>query len=161
MVGALIALSSGPAEAKTAKECGEEYTANKNAIKASGQTKKDYCCRMQGWTRGDFGRRARQCRSVARACYSRRANGRQDRQRMQRGIFREQGRNQSERGKESRFHCGLSRGDGDDTGRRRSRDAGADSRPGSRRRRAGASPLGPRSGADCGKAQADGCPYRH
>jgi hypothetical protein len=26
---------------------------------------------------------------------------------------------------------------------------------------AGASPLGPRSGADCGKAQADGCPYRH
>lgn len=41
-IGAMIALGGQPAFAKTVKECDAEYSANKDAIKASGQTKKDY-----------------------------------------------------------------------------------------------------------------------
>jgi len=41
-IALVIALPAGPASAKTAAECDREYTANKAAIKASGQSKKDY-----------------------------------------------------------------------------------------------------------------------
>lgn len=41
-VGALLAFSSAPAFAKTVAECNADYAANKAAVKASGQTKKDY-----------------------------------------------------------------------------------------------------------------------
>jgi hypothetical protein len=41
-VAAVVALSSAPGYAKTVKECDAEYTANKAAIKASGQKKADY-----------------------------------------------------------------------------------------------------------------------
>ena len=38
----VIAASAPPAFAKTLKECRADYSANKDAVKASGQTKKDY-----------------------------------------------------------------------------------------------------------------------
>jgi hypothetical protein len=38
----ILSLSCAPSFAKTVKECDAEYTANKAAIKASGQTKADY-----------------------------------------------------------------------------------------------------------------------
>lgn len=37
-----MALNGAPASAKTVAECNREYAVNKAAIKASGQTKKDY-----------------------------------------------------------------------------------------------------------------------
>ncbi len=37
-----ITLTGAPASAKTLAECNREYAADKAAIKASGQTKKDY-----------------------------------------------------------------------------------------------------------------------
>lgn len=41
-IATALALSAAPASAKTAKECRADYTANKDAIKASGQTEKAY-----------------------------------------------------------------------------------------------------------------------
>jgi hypothetical protein len=41
-IAGMLAMSGAAAFAKTAKECDAEYAANKAAIKASGQTKKDY-----------------------------------------------------------------------------------------------------------------------
>ncbi len=41
-IGALLAFPSAPASAKTAAECNAEYAANKAAIRASKQTKKDF-----------------------------------------------------------------------------------------------------------------------
>ncbi len=49
-IGAMIALSAPPAFAKTVKECDAEYSANKDAIKASGQTKKDYVAACRAGT---------------------------------------------------------------------------------------------------------------
>ena len=49
-IGAAIALSAQPALAKTVKECDAEYAANKDAIKASGQTKKDYVAACRAGT---------------------------------------------------------------------------------------------------------------
>ena len=37
-----FAVSTGAAHAKTAKECNDEYAANKAALQAAGQTKKDF-----------------------------------------------------------------------------------------------------------------------
>ena len=37
-----IGLSSGPVSAKSRSECMREYTANRDAIRANGQTKKSY-----------------------------------------------------------------------------------------------------------------------
>jgi hypothetical protein len=42
VIAAILAFSNAPAFAKTVAECDAEYAANKDAIKASGQTKKDY-----------------------------------------------------------------------------------------------------------------------
>jgi hypothetical protein len=49
-IGAALALCASPASAKTAKECRADYAANKDAIKASGQTEKAYiaACRAGG-----------------------------------------------------------------------------------------------------------------
>ena len=41
-IAGILAISSAPAFAKTEAECNAEYAANKDAIKASGQTKRDY-----------------------------------------------------------------------------------------------------------------------
>jgi len=41
-IAALIAVSAPPAFAKTAKECRADYAANKDALKAGGQTEKAY-----------------------------------------------------------------------------------------------------------------------
>jgi hypothetical protein len=41
-IAGVLATSAAPSFAKTVKECNDEYAANKDAIKASGQTKKDY-----------------------------------------------------------------------------------------------------------------------
>ena len=41
-LGALLAFSPPPAFAKTAKECRADYAANKDALKAAGQTRKAY-----------------------------------------------------------------------------------------------------------------------
>ncbi|MGA2487549.1 MAG: hypothetical protein ABSF49_16395 [Roseiarcus sp.] len=49
-VAAVIAFSSAPAYAKTVKECDAEYTANKEAIKASGQKKADYVAACRAGT---------------------------------------------------------------------------------------------------------------
>jgi hypothetical protein len=49
-IGAMFALSGAPAFAKTVKECDAEYAANKDAIKASGQTKKDYVAACRAGT---------------------------------------------------------------------------------------------------------------
>jgi pyruvate/2-oxoglutarate dehydrogenase complex dihydrolipoamide acyltransferase (E2) component len=49
-IGAMIALSAPAAFAKTVKECDAEYSANKDAIKASGQTKKDYVAACRAGT---------------------------------------------------------------------------------------------------------------
>ena len=53
MVGAIagvLAMSGAAAFAKTAKECDAEYSANKAAIKATGQTKKDYVAACRAGT---------------------------------------------------------------------------------------------------------------
>ena len=49
-VGLLLAFSTAPAVAKTAAECNADYAANKAAIKASGQTKKDYVAACRAGT---------------------------------------------------------------------------------------------------------------
>jgi hypothetical protein len=49
-IGAMVALCGQPAFAKTVKECDAEYSANKDAIKASGQTKKDYVAACRAGT---------------------------------------------------------------------------------------------------------------
>ena len=49
-IGAMIALSGQPAFAKTVKQCDADYAANKDAIKASGQTKKDYVAACRAGT---------------------------------------------------------------------------------------------------------------
>ena len=41
-IAGILAISSAPAFAKTEAECNADYAANKDAIKASGQTKKEY-----------------------------------------------------------------------------------------------------------------------
>ncbi len=41
-IGLAIILTGAPAAAKTLAECNHDYAADKAAIKASGQTKKDY-----------------------------------------------------------------------------------------------------------------------
>jgi hypothetical protein len=48
-IGAVVALSGGPALAKTVKECNAEYAAQKDALKAAGTTKKDFIasCRAE------------------------------------------------------------------------------------------------------------------
>lgn len=48
-VAAIFAFSAAPANAKTLKECNAEYVANKEAVKASGQTKAAYvaACRAE------------------------------------------------------------------------------------------------------------------
>jgi hypothetical protein len=45
-----VLLAGAPASAKTTAECNREYAANKDAIKAAGQTKKAYVasCRAEG-----------------------------------------------------------------------------------------------------------------
>ncbi|MGA2486888.1 MAG: hypothetical protein ABSF49_12990 [Roseiarcus sp.] len=49
-VAGILAISGAAAFAKTAKECDTEYAANKAAIKASGQTKKDYVAACRAGT---------------------------------------------------------------------------------------------------------------
>jgi hypothetical protein len=46
-VGVAAAVSGSPAFPKTAKECGAEYTLNEDAIKTTGETKKDYIAACQ------------------------------------------------------------------------------------------------------------------
>ncbi len=46
----MITLSGQPAFAKTVKQCDADYAANKDAIKASGQTKKDYVAACRAGT---------------------------------------------------------------------------------------------------------------
>ncbi|MGA2795766.1 MAG: hypothetical protein ABSE69_20085 [Roseiarcus sp.] len=46
----MFSLSCAPASAKTAAECNAEYAANKDSIKASGQTKKDYVAACRAGT---------------------------------------------------------------------------------------------------------------
>jgi Tfp pilus assembly protein PilE len=49
-IAGILAMSAAPSFAKTVKECDDEYAANKAAIKASGQTKKDYVAACRGET---------------------------------------------------------------------------------------------------------------
>jgi hypothetical protein len=49
-VAIAFSVMSAPAWAKTAAECNEDYAANKAAIKASGQKKKDYIAACKGGT---------------------------------------------------------------------------------------------------------------
>jgi len=49
-IAGILAMSAAPSFAKTGKECDDEYAANKAAIKASGQTKKDYVAACRGET---------------------------------------------------------------------------------------------------------------
>jgi hypothetical protein len=49
-IGALLAFSSAPSFAKTVAECNADYAANKEAIKASGQTKKAYVAACRAGT---------------------------------------------------------------------------------------------------------------
>src|SRR5271169_3573669 len=51
-IGALLAVSTAPAFAKTAAQCNADYAANKAAIKASGQTKKAYVAACRADTTG-------------------------------------------------------------------------------------------------------------
>ena len=51
-IGALLAVSSASAFAKTAAQCNADYAANKAAIKASGQTKKAYVAACRADTTG-------------------------------------------------------------------------------------------------------------
>ena len=46
----ILAVSTEPSFAKTVAECDAQYTANKDAIKASGQTKKDYVAACRAGT---------------------------------------------------------------------------------------------------------------
>ena len=84
----LFTLPSAPAFAKTIAECDSAYEANKAAIKASGQTKKDY---------------------VARAERCPRDRRRQDREGMRRRICGEQGGHQGLRPDQEGL-CGRLRG---------------------------------------------------
>ena len=49
-IAGILAMSAAPSFAKTVKECDDEYAANKAAIKASGQTKRDYVAACRGET---------------------------------------------------------------------------------------------------------------
>jgi hypothetical protein len=49
-IGALLAVSSAPAFAKTVAECNTEYAANKAAIRAAKQTKKDFVAACRAGT---------------------------------------------------------------------------------------------------------------
>ena len=49
-IAGVVAMSGASAFAKTAKECDADYAANKPAIKASGQTKKDYVAACRAGT---------------------------------------------------------------------------------------------------------------
>ena len=49
-IGALFAFPSAPAFAKTVSECNAEYAANKAAIRASKQTKKDFVAACRAGT---------------------------------------------------------------------------------------------------------------
>ena len=49
-IASILAMSAAPSFAKTVKECDDEYAANKAAIKASGQTKRDYVAACRGET---------------------------------------------------------------------------------------------------------------
>ena len=49
-VAAIVTLSSAPTYAKTVKECDAEYSANKQAVKASGQKKADYVAACRAGT---------------------------------------------------------------------------------------------------------------
>jgi pyruvate/2-oxoglutarate dehydrogenase complex dihydrolipoamide acyltransferase (E2) component len=49
-VALMFSLTSAPATAKTVAECNAEYAANKDSIKASGQTKKDYVAACRAGT---------------------------------------------------------------------------------------------------------------
>jgi len=56
-IGALLAFPSVPAFARTAAECNAEYAANKAAIRASNQTKKDFvaaCRAIRSYTLHDM-----------------------------------------------------------------------------------------------------------
>ena len=61
-VAGILAISGAAAFAKTVKECDTEYAANKAAIKASGQTKKDYVAACRAGTA------PRQLRRLPHAC---------------------------------------------------------------------------------------------
>jgi hypothetical protein len=50
VIAGILAMSAAPSFAKTVKECNAEYAANKDAIKASGQTKKDYVAACRAGT---------------------------------------------------------------------------------------------------------------
>jgi hypothetical protein len=50
VVGLLLALPSASADAKTFAECNAEYAANKEAIKATGQTEREYLIACRGET---------------------------------------------------------------------------------------------------------------
>jgi hypothetical protein len=49
-IAGMLAMSGSAAFAKTAKECDADYAANKAAVKASGQTKKDYVAACRAGT---------------------------------------------------------------------------------------------------------------
>ena len=49
-IGALFAFPSAPAFAKTVSECNAEYAANKAAIRAAKQTKKDFVAACRSGT---------------------------------------------------------------------------------------------------------------
>jgi hypothetical protein len=49
-IGLAIALAGAPASAKTVKECDAEYSANKDAIKGSGEKKKDFIAACRAGT---------------------------------------------------------------------------------------------------------------
>jgi hypothetical protein len=50
LVAVLMAVSSAPSFAKTVAECNADYAANKDAVKASGQTKKAYVVKCRAGT---------------------------------------------------------------------------------------------------------------
>ena len=86
-ISAALAFSSAPAIAKTIAECNAEFAANKDAIKASGQTKKDYvaACRA-GSATTPAATTPETASAPAPQRDPARRSGRQDGKRMQRGI---------------------------------------------------------------------------